>query len=335
MTKRFRTVFGISGRQQGISDNGGIRTPEKHLRESSNLRTQETEGKSADSTAELNEAARRAITGSGEADQIVFQPSQEPIYIGKHPAEVERIVEALLSEARRAQPPGTSIKASVSRSSVADTFAEHCLDVAAGEYGVLALTDTGVGTEPDSSRLSALRDAARALGGNVTAHRIAGIGSVIRALFPVSRLESARVDSTVTDSGGTETILLVDDEAQVRQYLRDVLTESGYEVLDAENERDAILLASRYRGRIHLLLTDMGMPGRGGREIAAAIEGMRPGIVVLRMSGYAGNLGGPEQPAENQIVKPFGRGTLLRQIRVLLDAPNSTQGVAERERTLP
>ena len=127
-------------------------------------------------------------------------------------------------------------------------------------------------------------------------------------------------DAAPADLGpASETILLVEDEEALRSLTRSLLKESGYTVLDAPNGAEAIDLARNYDGTIHLLLTDVVMPGMNGRVVAEELRQIRPEIKVVFMSGYTGfnnrlllDFGAP------LIAKPFTRDSLLRRLREAL-----------------
>ena len=123
------------------------------------------------------------------------------------------------------------------------------------------------------------------------------------------------------DLRGTEVILLVEDEEAVRDLVRTILVAQGYEVVVAEDPQHAEDLACKFPGEIHLLLTDVVMPGASGRELAARIMKSRPGIRVLYMSGYTENVvtsGGLLESGLVFIQKPFSPSVLIHKIREVL-----------------
>jgi DNA-binding response OmpR family regulator len=120
---------------------------------------------------------------------------------------------------------------------------------------------------------------------------------------------------------GTETVLLVEDEEAVRELVRTILSGQGYEVIIARDPQHAEEVASEFSGEIHLLLTDVVMPGTSGRELAARIMAKRPKIRVLYMSGYTENVvtsGGLLQEGLSFLQKPFSPAVLARRIREAL-----------------
>jgi CheY-like chemotaxis protein len=124
-------------------------------------------------------------------------------------------------------------------------------------------------------------------------------------------------------AGGSETVLLAEDEAAVRAVARQALVRHGYTVLEAPNAEAALDLAKRYSGRIHLLLTDVVMPGMSGRALALQLEGIRPELRTIYMSGYTDEAITRHGILEAGLVyvqKPFSPEALVRKAREVLDA---------------
>jgi CheY-like chemotaxis protein len=151
-----------------------------------------------------------------------------------------------------------------------------------------------------------------------------GRGTTFKVYLP--RVDDAAdevPDTTPPESArGSETLLLVEDEASLRVILRELLESYGYVVVDAANGVEALRLAEAYRGAIHLLVSDVVMPHMTGRELAERLGGRRPETKVLLMSGYAGS--GPDPLALGAaafIEKPFTAEGLLRRVRDVLNTP--------------
>ena len=120
---------------------------------------------------------------------------------------------------------------------------------------------------------------------------------------------------------GSETILLVEDEDALRGLTRSLLEASGYTVLEAGLPEAATVIAQQHKGPIHLLLSDMVMPGVNGRSMAAHLATIRPEMKVVFMSGYTGfTHSGPADSEIALLAKPFTRETLLRKLRETLDS---------------
>jgi DNA-binding NtrC family response regulator len=123
---------------------------------------------------------------------------------------------------------------------------------------------------------------------------------------------------------GTETILLVEDEEGVRKLAREVLERNGYTVLTARDGAEAIAVCHSHGAGIHLMVTDVVMPGMGGPESASMVQSLRPGMKVLFMSGYADRaIAGHRvlDPGMPYLQKPFTPAALARKVREVLDGP--------------
>jgi len=123
---------------------------------------------------------------------------------------------------------------------------------------------------------------------------------------------------------GSETILLVEDEAGVRTLAKTILQIQGYTVLDAAQGKDAFLLSGQHEGLIHLMVTDMVMPEMSGREVADRLKPLRPNMKVLFMSGFTDKAlvhNGELDPGIAFLQKPFTPQTLARKVREVLDSP--------------
>jgi len=212
-----------------------------------------------------------------------------------------------------------------------------------GSYVMLAVSDSGVGmdagtiahifepfyTTKESGRgtglgLSTVYGIVKQSGGYVWVYSEPGKGSTFKVYLPrvdelVERDESKSV--CLQDSRGSEVILLVEDEEAVRDLIRTILGGHGYEVIVARDPQHALSITERFPGEIHVLLTDVVMPGLSGRELAERITVRRPGIRVLYMSGYTQNVvtcGGLLEQGLAFLQKPFSPTTLVQRIREVL-----------------
>ncbi len=151
-----------------------------------------------------------------------------------------------------------------------------------------------------------------------------GQGTTFTIYLPVIESEVEKLKKEVIDApkGGTETILIAEDEEDVRKLVKLVLEGYGYTVIEAVDGRDAIHKFSEHKERIQCLLLDVIMPNKSGKDAYDAIKGMKPGIKTLFMSGYGGGVVNKEQfLAEGLafIPKPVSPRELLRKIRIVLD----------------
>jgi CheY-like chemotaxis protein len=167
-------------------------------------------------------------------------------------------------------------------------------------------------------------------GGSISVHSTPGIGTSFRILFPAVAPEPVKHSPAPVQVplNGRETVLLVEDESGVRHYVRDVLEAHGYRALDAATGSDALGIAQHYEGRIHLLLTDVVLPGMNGTELVKRFLQLRPGTPVLRMSGYSERFGVQMSDGVPFLQKPFTPPALLGRIREILDAVEPDEGRA-------
>jgi CheY-like chemotaxis protein len=173
--------------------------------------------------------------------------------------------------------------------------------------------------------LAVVRSIVAQSGGHVTVQSELGRGSTFKVFLPVveqaERAQPANKAEEVSHRG-SETVLLVEDAQSVRIVIRDYLESGGYFVLEAETFEQALEFAQKHQGPIHLLLTDVVMPGMGGAELARQIRAVRPDIRVLYMSGYAPRAAGRDEGLEEGapfLQKPFTSEDLLWSVRRALD----------------
>jgi CheY-like chemotaxis protein len=170
--------------------------------------------------------------------------------------------------------------------------------------------------------LSTVYGVIRQSGGHIWVDSQPGRGTTFEVYLPMVQ-ESARHEkpnvSADGAAGGTETILLVEDEDALRDLTRDLLRGGGYRVLEAGSPEKAIETARHYRGPIHLLLTDVVMPRMSGPRLAQTLAAIRPEMKVVYMSGYMGfRQSHLPEPDAILLAKPFKREALLRKLREAL-----------------
>jgi two-component system cell cycle sensor histidine kinase/response regulator CckA len=179
--------------------------------------------------------------------------------------------------------------------------------------------------------LSIVYGVIRQSGGHVWVYSEPGLGTTFKIYLPRTD-EAAREEKPTaglaTSLRGTETILLVEDEEALRELTRGLLENSGYIVLSAEQPADAIEIARQHQGPIHLLLTDVVMPGMSGLALAGKLAPARPDMKVVYMSGYTG-FTHPELFDSDATVlsKPVARDTLLRKVYEVLAAKVVSQSI--------
>jgi CheY-like chemotaxis protein len=211
----------------------------------------------------------------------------------------------------------------------------------AGPYVLLTVSDTGIGMDPETQThifdpffttkeigkgtglgLSTVYGVVRQSGGHIWVYTELGQGATFKIYLPIAgqppRSEKSRPGLSET-SRGWETILLVEDAEALRELTRGLLAENGYAVLEAGNPDQAVEIARNYNGPIHLLLTDLVMPGMNGRLLAEKLALNRPEMKVVFMSGYTGfTHSGLNDPDAILLAKPFTKDILLRKLHEVL-----------------
>ena len=260
------------------------------------------------------------------------------------PAHVEQILMNLVLNARDAMPRGGMLTIETSQRYIGPSPRHRHLRP--GRHVVLTVSDTGSGAEEEAGEeqlfepfysarsqrgtglgLSIVYGIVRQSGGAVRVSSEPGQGTTVRIYLPlIDEALDADTGELPAVRGGLETVLLVEDEEAVRELLRKVLARQGYTVLEARHGRDALLVAERHKGPIHLVLTDVVMPEMGGRELVNQLRVSRPETRVLYISGYTNDEVVRRGIAETDgmfIQKPFSSDDLVRRVRELLDSPAS------------
>ncbi len=260
------------------------------------------------------------------------------------PGQIEQVLVNLVVNARDAMPEGGVL---VIRTENVEVGGERAgeLGVPTGRWVLLEVRDSGVGIDPairgrlfepffstkEHGRgtglgLSTVYGIVTQSGGHINLESALGQGSTFRVWLPrVDELASlgAPTAPETTAPRGHETVLLVEDDSDVRTFVQDVLRSQGYSVLAAVDGPHALKLVEQHDGPIDLLVTDVVMPRMMGSEVAARVTALRPGIRVLYISGYPGDTivrQGATSTEESFVQKPFSVVDLARRVRSLLDA---------------
>jgi hypothetical protein len=259
-------------------------------------------------------------------------------------AQIERVILNLAANARDAMPDGGAL--TIETADV-DLDAGHG-DVSAGPHVLLAVTDTGIGMDEDVRRhlfepfyttkpagqgtglgLATVFGVVKQSGGGIYVYSEPGRGTTFKIYLPASKsaIAAADPDDADDDAGrGSETVMVVEDDAGVRELVRVMLEANGYEVLAVEDPAEATRVCAQDRTRVDLLLTDVVMPGVNGRVLAERLGELAPQMRVLFMSGYsdeAVHRHGQITPSAAFLEKPFTERALARKVREVLDAPGT------------
>lgn len=293
--------------------------------------------------ARIERILRRLI---GEDIELVVKPGASLGHVLVDPGQAEQILMNLAVNSRDAMPTGGRLTIETDNVVLGESDESRQIGVATGPHVVLSVSDTGVGMDavtqsrifepffttkgPGSGTglgLSTVFGIVQQSGGTIGVRSEPGKGTTFNIYFPrTNRSSPALAKSPLSGERslkGSETILLVEDDALVRALTRKLLCEAGYRVLEAESPEAALALAERHSATIHLLLTDVVMPRMGGRKLADQLCARRPETKVLFMSGYTNDSiirHGLVDSAVELLQKPFTRVALLSRVRGLFDA---------------
>src|SRR5579859_685283 len=267
--------------------------------------------------------------------------------INADPSQIEQVLMNLAVNARDAMPQGGKITIATANTEIDEIYARQNPSVKPGPYVMLTVSDTGVGTdkknlsrifEPffstkDAGKgsglgLSTVFGIVKQSGAGIHVYSEPGHGTTFRINFPRCKEGPAVIQEkqAMPLRGGSETILLVEDSAPLRELTRELLENCGYTVLDSGSPVEAIRIASQHKGALPLIITDVEMPLLSGIVLAERLVETRPEIKVLYTSGHT------EQSVTDHGVlgrncafleKPFTRYALIGKVRDLLDSPGT------------
>ena len=302
-----------------------------------------------DVVSDMNKMLRRVI---GEDIELNTVLDPKLGYIKADPNMLEQVVLNLAVNSRDAMPDGGRLTVETSNIYLDDNYASHHVGISPGSYVMLSVSDNGAGmdantqgrifepffTTKDVGRgtglgLSTVYGVVKQSGGNIWVYSEVGQGTIFKVYLP-------RVDEHIkeitqdTDSlslpVGSEKILLVEDDALVRNVAREIIASQGYTVLEASNMADALRHCAE-NADIALLLSDVVMPKVNGKELSEKLTKLLPGMRVLFMSGYSETVihNGVLDEGVNFIQKPFTPIALLRKLREVLDGAGNSVATPE------
>jgi len=305
-----------------------------------------------DLTFRTGRLLRRLI---GEHIELGTTLPDAPMLVWADPAQLEQVLVNLGLNARDAMPRGGRLSIDAAALRLGYEYAATHPDLAPGRYAAVTIRDTGHGMSPEvlarmseplfttksagqgtGLGLSISYEMVRRNGGNIMVASELGKGTVFRLYFPLVEDGALPAEPHMSTVGprGSETLLLAEDDASVRNVASRLLRSLGYRVLEAGDGREALAVAEAHAGPIHLLVTDVVMPHLNGKLLADGLRRSRPGLAVLFTSGYAVEaFGNGDLQADAEFVsKPYDPATLAQRVRRLLDVTSSRRPRRARRR---
>jgi PAS domain S-box-containing protein len=292
--------------------------------------------------AEMSTMLRRLI---GEDIDLVAIARPDLELIHADPGQVQQIIMNLAVNARDAMPQGGKLTIETANVDLDEAYVRGHPPVEKGPYVMLAISDNGIGMDSATQArifepffttkgqgkgtglgLSTVYGIVKQSNGFIWVYSEPGKGTTFKIYFPRVEGKSAKIPTeNKSESGfwGSETVLVVEDEESVRALACRILSGRGYNILEAPNGKEALRMVREYPGKIHLVLTDVVMPGMSGKELVSQLEALRPGIKALYISGYTDNAivhHGTLDSAVAFLQKPFAVGSLAGKVREVIDS---------------
>jgi PAS domain S-box-containing protein len=296
---------------------------------------------------DLNNMLQRII-GEDIQLKISLTPGLWPVKVDV--AQMEQVIVNLVVNARDAMPRGGQLVIETANAVLDESYLAHHLEARLGEHVLLAVSDTGVGMSPEVKThlfepffttkergrgtglgLATVYGIVKQSGGHIWVYSEEGIGTTFKIYLPRAQGATRRfvwAEAAGVPPSGSETILLVEDDADVRELVQRVLQRQGYTLLTATGAQEALGLAAQHSGFIHLLLVDVVMRDMSGQALVRGLARTYPDLKILFMSGYTDEIiahHGVLDPDVAFLQKPFNAMTLARKVRQVLDAPQQTQ----------
>jgi two-component system cell cycle sensor histidine kinase/response regulator CckA len=279
-------------------------------------------------------------------EDIRFRTTLDPglKQVKADPGQIEQVLMNLVVNARDAMPDGGSLSIETANVYLDEIYAEQHVEVRPGHHVVLVVSDSGCGMDTKTMAkifepffttkeqgkgtglgLATVYGIIKQSGGHIWVYSEPDKGTTFKVYFPQIAEEPSSIEAPVQSNllpQGTETILLAEDDLQVREFASRVLRGLGYKVLEASNGNEALVMAEQTAGTIDILLTDVVMPQIGGKHLSEKLKLHRPEIKVLFLSGYTADSivhHGVLDKGVAFLHKPFNSGDLVRKVREVLD----------------
>ena len=291
---------------------------------------------------DMDKMLRRLIDDNIE---LITIPAEKLWSVKIDPGQIEQVLTNLVVNARDAMPEGGKLIVETANFTMDEEYTRNHVGTKTGDYVMIAVTDSGHGmnnetllhifepffTTKEKGKgtglgLSTCYGIVKQNNGNIWVYSEPDHGTTFKIYLPsVDRIPShlSLHEESGNITGGTETVLIAEDEPSLRQMAVRILRSKGYTVLEAPNGKEALSVAEKYISQeIHLLVTDIVMPYSGGKELYNQLKEIYPGIKVLYMSGYTDNSivhHGVLEPGITFLQKPFSPGAIASKVRQVLD----------------
>ncbi len=281
----------------------------------------------------------------GENIEFSFLPEPNLARVLADPGQVEQVFLNLAVNARDAMPDGGKLSVQTRNVTIGETEARQRPPMSPGEYVLLSVADSGHGMSAETRAhifepffttkevgkgtglgLATVYGIVKQSGGFIWVRSAVGKGTTFEIYLPRTEKRATGPEESGRAKqipGGSESILVVEDETEVRELASEFLRAGGYTILEAKDGAEAVRMVAANQKELHLLLTDMVMPGMSGAELAKILRKARPDLRVIYMTGYAefsGKNGDMAEGAAGVLQKPFSRITLLEKVREVLSA---------------
>jgi PAS domain S-box-containing protein len=337
--------------KEGDPLKGNIRAVQKATERAANLtrqllafsRRQAMEMKVLDLNATLRDMDKMLRRVIGEDIKLVIHLAEDLGRAKTDPGQIEQVIMNLVVNARDAMPDGGRLTIETANVELDEVYAHGHVGIKPGRYLMLSVSDTGAGmtrelkervfepffTTKETGKgtglgLSTVYGIVKQSEGSIWVYSEPGKGTAFKIYLPrVDEPIEVFKEKLVKDlPRGSETVLVVEDEEEVRKLAVQILQRQGYKVMEAPQGGDALLICEQHQNHVHLMLTDVVMPGMSGHQLAKRLKSLQPEMKVLYMSGYTDNAivqHGVRVEGADYISKPFTVDALARKVREVLD----------------